>query len=439
MRRSAGAAAPSGAGNPTTACARRFTCLEFMRVPVGVPRRASLFFSRSRPFTKPFREDAAMSDGLGGSAAALEPRLVDLVYAALVDEGAWSRFVGEIRQCLPGGKATLFYHDEGSGTGVFAVTDGFEDDWLRRYNSVYCAKNPWMAKVSARPVGLGARAEKTVPAAALRKTEFYADFLKPQGLETGIGVTLFQEHDRRFFLSVLGREADPDAAQQAADMLTRIAPHLRRVFELYRRRGIEGAAAKAMSAAFGALDVGVAAIGAGRRIRWMNDTAEKLVAAGAGARVDASGRAVLAADDAARAVDEICGGAAAPRQAPRSVSAFVAAVGDAPAVRLTVIDAGMSAIETFFAGPTAIVVMTPVARPRPVSLDELKRRYGLTAREAEMVAEVVAGHSVPAIAERRGISRETVRVHLKSVFGKVGVHRQSELIARVMAMGGGSP
>jgi DNA-binding CsgD family transcriptional regulator len=394
-----------------------------------------LFFSRRRPFTKPFREDAAMSDGLGGSAAALEPRLVDLVYASLVDESAWSRFVGEIRQCLPDGKATLFYHDEGSGTGVFAVTDGFDEDWLRRYNNYYCTTNPWMEKVAARPVGLGARAENTVAAEDLRRTEFYADFLRPQGLETGIGVTLFQEHDRRFFLSVLGAAGDADAAQQAADMLTRLAPHLRRVFELYRRRGIEGAAAKAMSAAFGALDVGVAAIGAGRRIRWMNDTAEKLVAAGAGVRVDASGRAVLAAEDAARAVSEICGGGA-PRQAPRSVSALVAAAGDAPAVRLTVIDAGMSAIETFFAGPTAIVVMAPVARPRPVSLDELRRRYGLTVREAEMVAEVVAGHSVPAIAERQGISRETVRVHLKSVFGKVGVHRQSELIARVMAAAG---
>jgi len=52
----------------------------------------------------------------------------------------------------------------------------------------------------------------------------------------------------------------------------------------------------------------------------------------------------------------------------------------------------------------------------------------LTKREQEIVLELLDGGRVNTIAEQFGLSPRTVRNHIKSVFSKVNVHSQSELI-----------
>ncbi len=50
-------------------------------------------------------------------------------------------------------------------------------------------------------------------------------------------------------------------------------------------------------------------------------------------------------------------------------------------------------------------------------------------------AHLAAGDWVPAIAKRLYISPHTVRNHLKSIYRKVGVGTQSQLIERVRSLG----
>ena len=55
----------------------------------------------------------------------------------------------------------------------------------------------------------------------------------------------------------------------------------------------------------------------------------------------------------------------------------------------------------------------------------------LTSREGEILQLLMANSRVPVIAEKLCISPSTVRSHLKSIYRKVGVSSQSELIERV--------
>jgi DNA-binding CsgD family transcriptional regulator len=59
----------------------------------------------------------------------------------------------------------------------------------------------------------------------------------------------------------------------------------------------------------------------------------------------------------------------------------------------------------------------------------------LSVREREVVALLMAGERAPAIAKQLHISPHTVRNHLKSVFRKLGVGSQSELIQRIRTLG----
>ena len=63
----------------------------------------------------------------------------------------------------------------------------------------------------------------------------------------------------------------------------------------------------------------------------------------------------------------------------------------------------------------------------------LCRAYALSGREREVVALLVAGLDTRAVAGRMFISSYTVQDHLKSVFGKVGIHSRRELLATLGA------
>ena len=55
------------------------------------------------------------------------------------------------------------------------------------------------------------------------------------------------------------------------------------------------------------------------------------------------------------------------------------------------------------------------------------RRYGLTAREREIVAAIAAGESNKDIAARLSISQQTVKHHLTNIFDKTGISTRLEL------------
>src|SRR5262249_17735737 len=58
--------------------------------------------------------------------------------------------------------------------------------------------------------------------------------------------------------------------------------------------------------------------------------------------------------------------------------------------------------------------------------------YGLTPAEARVALAASSGLTVPETAYQLGLSRNTIKTHLRKVFAKTGTSRQTEL-ARLMA------
>lgn len=56
-----------------------------------------------------------------------------------------------------------------------------------------------------------------------------------------------------------------------------------------------------------------------------------------------------------------------------------------------------------------------------------RQLFGLTPAEAKVASAFASGHSVESCAAALGISRNTIRTHLKALFKKVGVNRQQDL------------
>ena len=85
-------------------------------------------------------------------------------------------------------------------------------------------------------------------------------------------------------------------------------------------------------------------------------------------------------------------------------------------------------------GRMGLVTDKPANRPN-LERSELAR---LSPRERDVLEHLLDGHRVSTIAQRLAVSEHTVRNHLKSMFRKLGVHSQPELIDFVRDGQGGS-
>jgi DNA-binding CsgD family transcriptional regulator len=101
--------------------------------------------------------------------------------------------------------------------------------------------------------------------------------------------------------------------------------------------------------------------------------------------------------------------------------------------------------------PLALLVITPnsarlVADLRIVLINDTSKRMsvrpewvaallGITPAEARVVALVAQGLSVEEISTALNVAAGTVRVHLRNVFRKLNVNRQSDLVAMVLGSG----
>lgn len=78
-----------------------------------------------------------------------------------------------------------------------------------------------------------------------------------------------------------------------------------------------------------------------------------------------------------------------------------------------------------------IVLIQDANKYKPFCQQKLRQTYGLTQAEANVAIAILQGKNVEEIATERSVQANTVRTHLKQVFSKIGVRRQSELVWRL--------
>lgn len=75
-----------------------------------------------------------------------------------------------------------------------------------------------------------------------------------------------------------------------------------------------------------------------------------------------------------------------------------------------------------------VILIDPEKRPRPPE-GLLRTAFRLTAAEARLASRLASGETLELATECLSIALDTGRNQLKSIFAKVGVHRQAELVA----------
>lgn len=200
-----------------------------------------------------------------------------------------------------------------------------------------------------------------------------------------------------------------------------LRPHLARAGVLAARLGLEKA--RAAATVLGMLGLPAAVLSHGHRLLAANDLCEVLIPSVLRDRrervqlADASADALLTA--ALRAQGS-------GRTEPGVASVPIPARAGHPALIAHVLPLRGRARDVFSAA-SVLLVFTPVAVASALSATLIRGLFDLTAAEARVAHAVASGERVEAISASQGVSPETTRAQLKSVFAKTGVARQAEL------------
>ena len=145
----------------------------------------------------------------------------------------------------------------------------------------------------------------------------------------------------------------------------------------------------------------------------------------------------------------VCSNRAVGKDLKRNLSQFVNAGGPAasctPLVSIPRGDKGHPLLvsglrlncisQDIFGRNKAILTFTDLDKSATLAADDLCRLFHLTSAEARLAVGLANGKSLDAVAEESSIKKHTARHELKSVFSKLSVHRQSELVGLLSRCG----
>ena len=84
--------------------------------------------------------------------------------------------------------------------------------------------------------------------------------------------------------------------------------------------------------------------------------------------------------------------------------------------------------DKFLRGAQDPAASAPVVRDQSRAVEALAACYQLSPRETDVVSMLAGGNGVPAVAEKLGVSENTVKTYVRRIFAKTAVHARQELI-----------
>ena len=131
--------------------------------------------------------------------------LLQLAWQAALDPTGWQPLVAQIAETF-GGAAAIYSHDPTTNTANIEEFAAFQPEFMRSYAAHYGPTSPWSAAFRQLPVGT-LLTRSLVPELTLETTEYYTDWLRPQGLHDALGGILGRSNTTGSYVGVL-RAAD---------------------------------------------------------------------------------------------------------------------------------------------------------------------------------------------------------------------------------------
>lgn len=357
---------------------------------------------------------------------------LDLVYATAAEPDLWVKVLELFADRVGGSSAFLSRLNVVDGSGSL-VTARIDPAMPALYVEHYANCNPLnnVKDAAAYMRGWTPRIltdEDWMPKDDLIRTEYYNDFMRPQRVHAVMMVRL-AVRDLDVCVVNVNRPSERGRFEKAdIERARRLQPHLIRAFKLSERLSQARLLTEGMAAALDGSPYGVFLLDHEGRVRHANQTGETLLSRNAGL-LQSGGRLSAPGAGPAHRLQALIAAAGASRSVRTGGTTALPSPSGGPPLSVSVAPLRPEHPAVFDGRPSVIVCVSDPAAGLSVREGVLHELFGFTPAETRVALSLCEGDSPRRTAERLGVSYHTVRHQLQSMYDKVGVNRQTDLMS----------
>lgn len=359
--------------------------------------------------------------------------LTGQAYDAALDAQLWPDVLKNACAYVGGSSANLFAQDIKSKRAAAVFQWGNDPHYEKLYEQKYYRLNPLASAIGLFEVGEVHSQSDVISYDEFSQTQFYQDWVRPQGIVDVIGATLERTDTRMAMLAVRQKETDGRVTDDTRRRMRLIVPHIRRAVAIGQVLEFHAGLATVLTDAINSLGTPVTLVDGRGRIVFSNASGRALLAEGAVAR-DVKG-AFVASDVAAQHL--LADAVLAAAKGDSAVGAkgvavpIMAACGGRWIAHVLPLTSGARLSVGRRHAADAAIFLRGVSISAPSAMETVAKLYRLTPSEVRVLGAMVDIGGVPATARALGVSETTVKTHLQNLYEKTGVNRQAELVKLV--------
>lgn len=357
-------------------------------------------------------------------------RLVSGIYAAAVTPQHWELAIRDIHRALGGTGGALLI---AKGSSRSHLTSTLPMEASESYAEYYHRLDHVVGAVEHGLVGAVRTGTELMP--LVRKSDFYAGWLRPLDIDDGLFVRLTGGPRPSCFIVAAPRRTESFDTLGRVKLVSGLVPHLQQAL---RTQNELTALARSDADLVAALDMvrhGIIIVGSDWWVINLNTAAERILRAEDGMQMQ-SARIAATSMPADRQLCRALRGALTDDGAKiRSGRSFLCErpSGKRPYV-VHVLPLHRATTDEISSEARALVlIIDPDQEPGPAAV-LLRRLYGLTKAEADVALRMMHGADPKQISDELSVSLTTVRTHLQHVFDKTETHRQAELVRLLLVL-----
>ncbi len=360
-------------------------------------------------------------------------RLLGAVYDGVNEAPPWRSVLEMLRETLNAAHVTLMLRPPSQeSSGVMINTGEVDDSATESYEQRFFAVDPFVGL----PPGEVVSAEELMGRDQWHKSSMYQDYLKPLDIGHLLGADITTKDGIECRLRVT-RAQDQNGFSDNDKMVCRVLlPHMERAIRLHARLDTLECERQLYSGAVNRLLLGMVYFNHEGSIVHLNDEAQRILGDRDG--VTRSGKGLAASSrsenqEMQRLISEAISGSVTEAGPGLAEAMSVTRPSGRSQIGIVVRSIPFGEFSESKQRPAAVVYLRdPDTSPAQPSQEVVRRVFGLTRMEANLAILLAEGNTLDEAAEKLNVRRNTARTHLRSIFGKTGVTRQTMLVRMLL-------
>lgn len=356
-------------------------------------------------------------------------RIVSALYDASLDSRRWAESLEMFRVLFQANYVTLILRSPDESNLGMMIAVGVEGGDKVTYLPYGHSMTPFVNQ----PVDKVFTVEDLMTEAEWRRMPYYLHWCAPVDVFHVMGADIATPDSGKLRFRITRAETAPKFSALDRARCEALLPHLRRALHIHNLLDRSESLGTLYSQAIGRLSVGTIVLDDSGKVLEQNLIAREILSANDGLKL-VGGRLEASYPSDNRELQQLIRGAFARHSGdPLAVASAMSVSRPSGLVSLGVVVEPVPSQEWAEGKgqPAAVVYIRDAAGKSLASTAAAKQLFNLTPAETALAMELANGLSLEEAAEALNIRRNTARAHLRSIFSKTGVRRQTELV-RIM-------